>query len=117
MNIKPSDLDDILNSIKETYNIVNSKQLNGDSFKNLEIIRELEKNGYVVIRSRYETNNHVDFSITDKGKYFKLTGGYAALEKRKRWKKVKECILNLVKFVLGLFFPKLFFLIFRIVTL
>lgn len=110
-------MDRLLNSLKDTSVIVQSKNLDGDECKNIAIINRLENDGYITIRVKYETNNNVVFSITDEGKLFKYSGGYTALKKKEMRKKVKEFILNLIKFVAGFFTFKLFFLLFHIITL
>lgn len=110
-------MDRILNSLKDTSSIVYSKNLDGNECKNREIISRLEKDGYIIIRAKYETNNYVVFSITDNGIFFKYSGGYTALEKKERRKKIKDFFLNMIKFVAGFFSIKLFFLLFHTITL
>lgn len=115
--IKASDLDRILNISKEPYQSVDSQYIDGDDGKNREIIRILAEDDYITIRLKREINDYVVFSITEKGKYFMLLGGYTALEKKKKREKIKAYISNIMKFIVGAFIPKILILLFHIIIL
>ena len=114
--IKASDLDRILNISKEPYQSVDSQYIDGDKGKNREIIRILEKDDYITIRLIRETNDYVIFSVTEKGKYFMLSGGYVKQKKDERWKNVKDFIPKIINWVLGILSVKLLLSLFYIIN-